>query len=196
MSLRGSMFPTWRTNRSGSRYWALTRPTSSGEAGDMSGLGAECTTTASSPRRLRIRSAVNDDTAMTASARRSACRTSTRSPATRCRGKAHGVSKMARSCTVETIGPGRRSGRSTSSPWVRSAFPNPTAPVSARRIPAGVPLDQRVDAVGQLGGTSRPHRGHQVGIDLGDHGGEELADVGADPAATGIEGQGVVDDPG
>ena len=62
--------------------------------------------------------------------------------------------------------------------------------------PPGVSLDQRVDAVGQLGGTSRSHRGHQVGIDLGDHGGEELAYVGADPATTGIEGQGVVGDPG
>ena len=51
------------------------------------------------------------ETATTTSARRRAWRTSTRSPATRIRGKAQGVSKMAMSCTVETVGRGPPEGQ-------------------------------------------------------------------------------------
>ncbi len=193
MSLRGSMFPTWRTNRSGSRYWALTGPTSSaGEAGDMSGLGGRVhddgVESEKAPDPFGGERRHGDDGV------RPSERMSDPAPARRppgAAGKAHGVSKMARSCTVETIGPGRRSGRSTSSPWVRSAFPNPTAPVSARRIPPEFPLISGWMRSGSserhLPAAPRPPGRHRP---LGDHGGEELAYVGADPAATGDRGAG------
>jgi len=61
--------------------------------------------------------------------------------------------------------------------------------------PAGAPFDQRTDAVGQLGGASRAHCGHQLGVGLPDHCRQELPYVGADPTTAWVEWERVVDDP-
>ncbi len=119
----------------------------------MSWPGASCTTTASRPVSEWTRSAVNADTATTASARRNAARTRMRSPTTRCRGNVRGTSKTAMSWTVETVGPGLRRGRSTSRPWVSSAGPNPRAPARARRTPRD---SGETNGVSPRGSTTRP----------------------------------------
>jgi hypothetical protein len=134
-SLRGSRLPTCSTNAGGRSKRARTASTASAGGGWNAAPGASCTTVASRPKRARTRSAVNPETAMTASADVIECRTVSGLPSRFANRNAPGSSNSARSWTVVTVGAFGRSGSSTSSPWTHAAAPTGRRFSTMRRTP-------------------------------------------------------------